>query len=108
MILIIFPKLFTKSFQGLSIFPFVFLKDKSLKKDVVLLNHERIHLRQQIELLWILFFIWYSIEFFIHWIIFRDSGKAYRNISFEREAYKNEKDLNYLKTRKMFRFLQYL
>ena len=30
------------------------------------------------------------------------SHKAYRNISFEKEAYNNEKDLNYIKNRKIF------
>jgi hypothetical protein len=31
---------------------------------------------------------------------------AYRNISFEREAYANEKDLDYLKRRSFFGFLK--
>jgi hypothetical protein len=33
---------------------------------------------------------------------------AYRNLSFEREAYVNESNLEYLETRKYFSFLNYL
>jgi len=34
-----------------------------------------------------------------------DTSKAYENICFEKEAYNNEKNLDYLKTRKHFSFL---
>lgn len=33
---------------------------------------------------------------------------AYHDISFEEEAYGNEKDLNYLKTRKHYAWLKYI
>lgn len=108
MFLVILPWLFTKNFRGLAIFPFIFLKEKELSSDLVVINHERIHLRQQLELLWVGFFLWYGIEFLIRWIQYGNSMKAYFNISFEREAYAQESDLNYLKTRKFWSFASYL
>jgi hypothetical protein len=94
-------------YLGLTVFPFIFLKRKELRSHNVLLNHERIHLRQQLELLIILFFIIYVIEFIGRLIQFRNWKKAYRNISFEREAYSNEKDLGYISTRSFWKFIQY-
>ena len=68
------------------------------------IHHESIHTAQCKELWYIGFMLWYVIE----WIIRLPKGDAYRNISFEREAYDNEKNLNYLKNRKRFTFLKYL
>ena len=92
----------------MAIFPFIFLNNKLLAKNAVLINHERIHLKQQIELLWVFFFLWYVIEFLIHLIKLRNWDKAYRSISFEKEAYGNEDNLYYLEDRKFWSFLKYL
>ena len=99
MILIVFKYLTPKGFRGLTFYPFVFMSDKKDKLNNVFLNHEKIHLRQQLELLVLPFYIWYGLEFLIRFIIYRNRKKAYYAISFEREAYQNEKDLNYLKYR---------
>ena len=88
-----------RGYVGITIFPFMFLKYRNLKENTVLVNHEKIHLRQQIELLIIPFFIIYSLEFLVRLIQYKKWNLAYRNISFEREAYAKEKDLNYLKSR---------
>lgn len=93
-----------KGYVGITIFPFVFLKHKSLKTDINLANHEKIHLRQQVELLIFIFYLWYSIEFLIRLLVYKNWNKAYKNISFEREAYANEKDPNYLKLRPLSNF----
>lgn len=61
--IVISKYLVPKGYKGLTIFPFVFLKEKNLKVDKTLINHERIHLRQQLELLIFPFFICYSLEF---------------------------------------------
>lgn len=95
-------------YLGIVIFPFVLLKTKALLVDAILMNHERIHLKQQLELLVIPFFIWYGIEFLIRLIIYKNWRKAYRNISFEREAYSKESHLEYLNERKFWNFLKYL
>lgn len=84
---------------GIAIFPFIFVPNNAFVTKR-LLNHERIHLRQQIEMLVIPFYIVYLWEFFT---------KGYMNVSFEKEAYANDKNLEYLKTRKMFEsFRSYL
>lgn len=108
MILIVFKYLTPKGFRGITIFPFVFLLDKKDSQNPVFLNHERIHIRQQLELLIIPFFIWYGIEFGLRWWQHRDRRKAYYAISFEREAYAYEKDLDYLKRRSFWQFLKYV
>lgn len=97
-----------KGFIGLTLYPFIFLKQKDLKKNLVLINHEKIHLKQQLELLIIFFFLLYGIEWLIRFIKYKNTHLAYINISFEREAYKNETNLNYNKKRKFWAFLNYL
>ncbi len=104
-----FIKYFTsKDTIGVTIFPFIILKSKLDKQIETLVFHERIHIRQQLEMLIVLFYIWYLIEFLIKWIIYKDSKLAYRNISFEREAYVNEYYFNYHKKRKFWNFIHYL
>jgi hypothetical protein len=97
-----------KGYTGVTVYPFVFLKYHKLKTDAVLLNHEYIHLKQQLELLVIPFYIFYGFEFLIRLGQYKRLKKAYRNISFEREAYINEDNLEYLNGRKAWQFLKYL
>ena len=96
-----------RGYVGITIFPFMFLKSKGLKGNEILLNHEKIHLRQQLELLIIPFFVIYILEFLIRLVKYRNWSLAYRNITFEREAYTNEKDLDYLKSRPFLNFLNF-
>jgi len=108
MFVIVFKYLTPKWVRGISIFPFIVLSFKSDKDNKVVINHEKIHLRQQIELLVLPFFVWYGLEFLIRYFQYRNWNKAYLNISFEREAYRNEKDLNYLKQRSFWNFIKFL
>lgn len=108
MVLLITKYLIPKGYRGLAAFPFIFVKDKEDGQDTVFINHERIHLRQQLELLVIPFFIWYVLEYLFRLIQYRKAHLAYRNISFEREAYANEAHLEYLTNRPIFGFLKYL
>jgi len=108
MILIVFKYFTPKGFRGITFFPFVFLVNKEDKKNPAFVNHERIHIKQQLEMLVVPFFVWYSIEFLFRWIQYKNKHTAYRNISFEREAYKNEKDLCYCKQRPFWGFLKYV
>lgn len=98
----------TRHFDGVVLWPFVILRREELKKNPVFMNHERIHLRQQLEMLLIFFFIWYFIEYFIRLLKYRNAYKAYSRICFERESYVNEKNLNYLSSRRPWAFLHYL
>jgi hypothetical protein len=97
-----------RGYIGNTIFPFMFLKYKDLKGNIVLINHEKIHLRQQIELLILPFFVIYGLEFLVRLFQYKNWALAYRNISFEREAYRKEKDLDYLKTRPLFNFIKFI
>lgn len=92
--------------NGMAIFPFLFVKYKKPSK--VLINHERIHFRQQIELLIFPFYIWYLLEYLWNRINGKTANQAYRHISFEREAYENDDNLAYLKRRKCWAFLKYI
>lgn len=106
--ILISKHLVPKGYLGLTIFPFIVLKDTALRSSKILINHEKIHLRQQLELLIIPFFMLYGLEFLYRLVQHKNWGTAYRNISFEREAYTNEKDLNYLKSRSFLKFLMYV
>ncbi len=101
-------KFITANFAtAMALYPFILFKSEEAQQNQVLVNHERIHLRQQIEMLVIPFYIWYGIEYLIRCIQFRSHYVAYRHISFEREAYQNEKKTNYLADRKFWNFLKY-
>lgn len=108
MIVLVSKYLTPKGFRGLTFFPFVFLRYEKDKQNEVLLNHERIHIRQQLELLVLPFFVWYGIEFLIRLFQYKKVNRAYKNISFEREAYANEKDLHYLKQRSFMFWFSYV
>ena len=106
--ILVFKHFFYKNYVGLSLWPFIILKEDALKSDEVLINHERIHLKQQRELLILPFYLWYVSEWLFRTVLYLDSYRAYQNISFEREAYANEKDMEYLSNRKIFGFTEYL
>jgi len=72
------------------------------------MNHERIHLSQQIEMLILPFYLWYSLEFLLRLVQFKNVYLAYKNISFEREAYANESDIDYFRKRHLWNFTHYL
>ena len=108
MIIIVRPKLLRKKFNGMTLWPFVIVRHSHLLKDKIFVNHERIHLRQQLELLIVFFYLWYGLEFLIRWLKMGNRNLAYRNISFEREAYIHEGNFSYLKHRKFWSFLNYI
>ena len=92
----------------MAFYPFILLKDDKYGKDEVTINHEKIHLRQQLELLIIPFYIWYLLEFFIRYAKSGDFYASYKNISFEQEAYCNEHNFDYLSNRSWWCFTKYL
>jgi len=102
------PILIIKSLPaaGMAIFPFILLKKASYKTDKEIINHEKIHLRQQLELLVLPFYILYLANYLFNLIRFKKHDLAYRKIVFEEEAYENEHDLNYLKDGNWFGWLK--
>lgn len=100
---------------GITLFPFIILrkKYKSVErwmegKKENLIQHETIHIKQQIEMLIIPFYIWYFIEWIIKFIKYRDAKKAYKSISFEKEANIYENRKNYLEFRKPYSWIKFL
>lgn len=92
----------------MALFPFILLRDKKLLQNSLLLNHERIHLRQQAEMLVLPFYFWYAAEYLIRLAQYRDRKRAYRAISFECEAYAHEADATYLQRRPLWNFIKFL
>lgn len=108
MILIVSRFLISKGYRAMALFPFVIVREKRDADNAVLVNHERIHLCQQRELLVLPFYLWYFTDYLLKMLRYRDTKKAYRNIIFEREAYANEANPSYLESRSAWRFLKYL
>jgi hypothetical protein len=70
-----------------------------------MMNHERIHTAQQREMLFVFFYLAYFMEWLVRLPM---RGNAYRNISFEREAYANQRNLDYLQSRPHFAWRRYM
>ena len=113
-------------YKAINLFGVLFVKNNA-RIDEVTINHESIHSAQIAEvmiasvpfalLLWLFTNVWlglllviasYYLWYVIEWLIRLPKGNAYKNISFEREAYANQDDLSYLKNRKRFDFAKYI
>jgi len=74
----------------------------------ITINHEKIHIEQQRELLVIFFYVLYVW----YWLIAKVKGmtndEAYMNIPFEQEAYEKMYDENYLIKRARHAWRQYI
>ena len=92
--------------DGMALFPFILVRQPNPSSTLV--NHERIHLRQQAELGVLPFYLWYVLEYLVRRLRYRDHYTAYRNISFEREAFAHDSDLTYLSNRRLWAFCRYL
>lgn len=98
-----------KGTLAIALWPFIFVrKNAKSSYDEVDDRHEHIHGRQQLEMLIVLFLLWYGIEWLVRLCILRDGHRAYRAISFEQEAYSNESDEEYLEKRHPYAWLKYL
>ena len=88
---------------AMALWPVVIYRNKKTSENTVIQNHEKIHHRQQIELLILPFYIWYFIEYWVGMFGCKFKHEiAYRNISFEMEAYEQERNMGYLKNRPYF------
>ena len=112
-----------QGFKAIFLFGILFVKGDA-NIDEVTMNHESIHSKQYVETgllslllllplvfnglwwLWLLlsvfaFYLIYVLEWFVKILIYKfDTKKAYKNLSFEREAYANQDITDYTKTRK--------
>lgn len=70
---------------------------------MALINHERIHTAQMKEMLYLPFYLCYILEWIVRLILTKGNAqRAYMTISFEKEAYDNADNLDYLLHRSHF------
>ena len=88
-----------KGFLAINLFGVLFVRGTYRDLSATVLNHEKIHTAQMKELWYIPFYVIYLLEWVVRLFM---PGNAYRNISFEREAYDNEGNMSYLASRKRY------
>lgn len=96
-----------KQFNAINLFGVVFYREGT-EITATTIRHEQIHTSQMKEMLYIFFYLWYGVEWLVRYIIERDAHKAYRNISFEREAYEHQSEIDYCEHRKRYAWIRYL
>ena len=111
-----------KGYSVINIFGVLYTKG-NLKIRERTLRHEYIHTLQMREMWYVLFYIWYWIEWLLRVVIygvrfigryFRDTNRkvnlhlAYRKISFEKEAFNNQDSISYSINRKKFSWVKHL
>ena len=83
---------------AITLYPFIVINEAC--DHPVIMNHEKIHLKQQREL-WIVpfytLYIWYWLKARMQGM---NSQDAYMSIPFEKEAYANQNNFDYLSDRK--------
>lgn len=94
-----------KNYYAINLFGIVFSRVSLSEEEK---RHEYIHTLQQREMLFIFFYIWYAIEWLVKLAKYRNRYLAYRNLSFEKEAYRHQADASYPKSRKRFAWKNYL
>jgi hypothetical protein len=113
--MIIIRGVYLFGYTGFSFFIFLFFAEKNPSPELI--NHERIHFYQQLELLFVIHWILYlgsytynylSLVFTTNLTHRQRHWKAYFNNVFEKEAYENDKDLSYLSTRQTYAWTRYL
>lgn len=84
--------------DAITIYPFVFVKTSAAFADRFLLNHERIHFRQVEIVGWFTFYFDYLKQYAKSRIKGLSHEMAYRSITYEVEAYENDRDFAYQPT----------
>ena len=91
-----------KNFAAINLLGILFVK-RGVSLSPSLINHEKIHSAQIRELGYVFFYIIYLFEWFVRTV---SNGflplKAYRDISFEKEAYACQNNLGYLESRRHY------
>lgn len=93
-------------YKAITVFNLIFVRNGH-KIDEIDINHESIHFEQIKDCFYLFFYPLYIFEFLFN-LFKMNAHDAYENISFEKEAYDNENNLNYIKTRKKYNWIKYL
>lgn len=88
-----------KGFAAMNLFGVVFARRSACPLSQSVKNHEAIHTAQMQELLYVGFYICYLFEWLVRLFM---KGNAYRNISFEKEAYRCQHIDGYTAMRRRF------
>ncbi len=96
------------SVTAMAYWPFVIYRKLDYPNIQTIENHELIHHRQQLEMLVLPYHLTYFVHFIYNLLRYRQYKKAYRNVCFEREAYANETNSDYLKVRRFWSWIKYL
>lgn len=94
--------------NAMALYPFMLFKSGALKKDALIINHEKIHFKQQQELLILPFYILYLLHYLLNRLKYKNHDQAYQQICFELEAYSHDLDLDYLQKRKPYAWVRFL
>ena len=86
-------------FAAINLFGVLFARKKYRPLPETTINHESSHTEQMKELLYVGFYLCYLIEWMVRLFM---KGNAYRNISFEREAYNCQHISGYVQIRQRF------
>ena len=116
-------------YTSMNLFGIIFTKVEIDEKTI---NHERIHAYQMLELdsvvaiiifaliyfagissWWLLtacfaYYVWYIIEYMWISVMHNTQFCSYMDVSFEEEAYANDKDFSYIISRKPFAWIKYI
>jgi len=71
-------------------------------------RHETIHFQQQLELGFVLHWILYALSWIAGYIKYGNGKDAYYNSWFEKEAYDNDQDEDYLENRPRYAWIKYI
>ena len=88
-----------KGFAAINLFGVIFARKECRPLSETTINHESIHTEQMKELLYVGFYLCYLAEWIVRLFM---KGSAYRNISFEKEAYRSQRIPGYVQTRQRF------
>ena len=101
-------------FQAVNILGVLFTKIDKHKISEQTTRHEEIHTAQMKEMWYVFFYLWYAVEWAVRVVIYSIKSKklmmdaAYKNTSFEKEAYGHQDELDYNKMRKKWAWVNYI
>lgn len=102
-------RLFFGKADGICLAPFgIYFKCPNSMTIPQIVNHERIHELQQYELMVILFYPLYLLEWGIKSLLLLSFRSGYYSISFEVEAYRHDHMVHYSEHRKPYAWVKYL
>lgn len=95
-----------RDFHAITLFPFIFYNGgRMTERDI---RHETVHLWQQATLLVVPFYVLYLLFWIVGLLRYRDRKRAYREIPFERSAYRLEGQLGLKRSTMAFDWTKHL